>query len=118
MGAGCVLGVLSHVTAVYVRTKDEPDPETDESIWPEDGLDLIPTHMILAGAAVCLVAGLGWTGASVIKGVRRLDSSTEPWVRWIAGLSALFETVLWIIGVGYAGRVKNMPEDQRDLPTL
>lgn len=116
MGAGCVLGVLSHVTAVYIRTKDLPDDE-GEDIWPTDGLDLIPTHMILAGAAVCLVAGMGWTGASLIQGVRRLDASTDSWVKWIAGGSAAFEMTLWLIGIGYAGRVRNMSPEE-NAPTL
>ena len=118
MGAGCVLGVLSHVTAVFMRTKDKEDPETGKNVWPEDGLDLMPTHTLIAGAAVCLIAGIGWTIASLGKGIRRLDSGCEPWVRWVAGLSAAFETTVWVAGVAYAGKVKNMAPHKKELETL
>ena len=108
MGAGCLLGVLAHVTNVYLRTRDEKDPETEEDIWPAEELDLIPTSTLIAGAAICLVAGLGWTiAAGVSKGVRKLDSGCAPWVRWIAGLSAAAETALWVAVISYTGKVRN-----------
>lgn len=108
MGAGCLLGVLAHVTNVYLRTRDEQDPETEENIWPYDGLDLMPTNTLIAGAAICLVAGLGWTiAAGVSRGVRKLDSGCPPWVRWIAGLSAAAETAVWVAVISYTGKVRN-----------
>jgi len=118
MGAGCVLGVLSHVTAVFERTKDDEDPDTGRDVWPGDGLDLMPTHTLIAGSAVCLIAGIVWTAASLGKGVRRLDSGCESWVRWVAGLSAACETVIWVAGIAYAGKVKNMTPGKRELETL
>ena len=118
IGAGCVLGVLSHVTAVFMRTKDQKDPETGEDVWPGDGLDLMPTHTLIAGAVVCLIAGIGWTIGSLRQGIRRLDNGCEPWVRWVAGLSAAFETVVWIAGIAYAGKVKNKAPDEREMETL
>ncbi|KAF8437728.1 hypothetical protein BGX38DRAFT_926213 [Terfezia claveryi] len=118
MGAGCVLGVLSHVTAVFMRTKHEKDPETGKDVWPGDGLDLMPTHTLIVGAAVCLISGIMWTTASLGKGIRRLDSGCEPWVRWVAGLSAAFETAVWVAGIAYAGKVKNIASGKRELETL
>jgi len=118
MGAGCVLGVLSHVTTVFMRTKDQKDPETEKLVWPGDGLDLMPTHTLIVGSAVCLIAGIAWTTASLGTGIRRLDSGCEPWVRWVAGLSAAFETVVWVAGVAYAGKVKNMAPGKKELETL
>ncbi|KAF8421830.1 hypothetical protein EV426DRAFT_190476 [Tirmania nivea] len=118
MGAGCVLGVLSHVTAVFMRTKNYKDPDTGRDVWPGAGLDLMPTHILIAGAAVCLIAGITWTTASLGKGIRRLDGGCEPWVRWVAGLSAAFETAIWVAGVAYAGKVKNIAPDKREFETL
>ena len=108
MGAGCLLGVLAHVTRVYMRTKDDRDPDTEEGLWPKDGLDLMPTNTLIAGAAICLVAGSGWTiAAGVSKAVRKLDSGCAPWLRWIAGLSAAAETAVWVAVISYTGKVSS-----------
>lgn len=120
MGAGCLLGVLAHVTNVYIRTKGTRDPKTGDDLWPEEGLDLMPTNTLIAGAAICLVAGLGWTiAAGVSKAVRKLDNGCAPWLRWIAGLSAAAETAVWVAVISYTGRVRNESmHGQQQTPTL
>lgn len=102
---------------MYERTKNDVSAKTGADVWPGDGLDLMPTHALLAVGAVGLAAGLGWLGAGLHGGVRRLDGGCAGWVRWVAGLSAAAEVGLWVLGLAYAGHVKD-PNHDHGMETL